>query len=63
MAEHPEKRSQPITFKTTPELEKACIGLSLVDEVSLSEFVHLAILDLVEKRRAKARILVNALNL
>ena len=63
MAEHPEKRSQAITFKTTPELEKACIGLSLVDEVSLSEFVHLAILDLVEKRRAKSRILVNALNL
>lgn len=63
MAEHPEKRSQPITFKTTPALEKAITGLSLVDEISMSEFVHLAILELVEKRRAKARILVNALDL
>ena len=64
MAEqHPEKRMKAITFKTTESVEKALIGLSLVDEVSMSEFVHLAILELVEKRRSQARILIEALEI
>ena len=63
MAEHPEKRMKPITFKTTESVEKALIGLSLVDEMAVSEFVHIVCLELVEKRRSQARILIEALEI
>ena len=57
------KRMNSVTFKTTPEIEKALMGLSRVDDVSLSEFVHIACLDLVEKRKIEAMILIEALDL
>ena len=63
MAEHSEKRMKPITFKTTESVEKALIGLSLVDEMAVSEFVHIACLELIEKRRSQARILIEALEI
>lgn len=63
MTEHPEKRMKPITFKTTESIERALIGLSQVDEMAVSEFVHIALVELVEKRRAEARILIDALNI
>ena len=57
------KRMNSVTFKTTPEIEKALMGLSQVDDVSLSEFVHIACFELVEKRKSQARILINALDI
>lgn len=61
--EHPEKRMKPITFKTTESIERALMGLSRVDDVSVSEFVHIAILALVEKRKSEAMILIEALDI
>ena len=63
MTDHPEKRMKPVTFNTTDSVEKAHIGLSQVGEISVSEFVHLACLELVVKRTAEAKILIEALGI
>jgi hypothetical protein len=54
---------ETLSFKTTGKVKKALAGLSVLDDVSQSEFIHSILNDLVEKREAEARLLIDALGI
>lgn len=64
MAEqHAPKRMNTLSFKTTDDVLKALPGLAHLDDVSQSEYIHNAVKELVDRRKAEAILLNEALGI
>ena len=63
MATHPEKRMSTMSFKTTSDMVTALVGLSELEGLSPSEYIHNILKDTVDRRRTEVRLLSNALGI
>jgi predicted transcriptional regulator len=58
-----EKKSETVTFRTTTEIARALIGLASVADQTRSDYIHQLLADVVERKTADARLLIDALGI
>jgi len=58
-----DKKTETVTFRTTPEIARALSGIASVDDQSRSDFIHQLASEIVLRKTAYARLLIDALGI